>query len=282
MATLELPCGVQVGPGRVEKMIEVRKMSAKAQRDINSPEVKKNPALFIDALIASNVLKLGANPPLTSLKNDMLMADREWLSSQLRRMTFGSVISGTYVCQVCLKLNKPQKECEMVHSFNIDDIPVTGLDESEQLWWDGEATFKLEGPPEALDELRKKAKVRVFELADDRLKFEAIFRYPNGSDERKFAPLVSADEPQMALAMHELICRCLIKWNDKPRPRGLEGFTLDFFDDLDLDVAVGLEKAFVKALPGVEKRQEIECKSGHVNAVELKSVDFLESSAPMA
>lgn len=279
MPTLQLPCGVQVGPGRVEKLIEVRKLTAKAQRDLNSQDSAKNPALFTDALVATNVLKVGQTPALTSLKNEMLMPDREWLSMQLRKLTFGPIIKGTYFCNACHAAGKPQKECEMTHSFNIDDMPVRGLDEAEQSWWDGEKPFKLDVSPSdpAFEELRKKAKTRCFVLADDKLGYEAIFRYPNGMDERKFAPLMVADPPQKALAAQEMIARCLLKFNDTPRPRGADGFGLDFFDELDLDVAMGLEKAFFAAIPGQEKKQEIECAHGHSNEVELKSTDFLGS-----
>lgn len=284
MPTLSLPCGVQVGPGRVEKIIEVRKLSAKIQRDATSAEGKKNPALVNDALIMSNVLKLGTNSALSSLKNDMLMSDRAWLSSQLRKITFGPTFKGTYSCQLCLKAGRSQKEAEMVHTFNIDDIPVKGLDEAEQLWWDGENAFKLEGSPAdpAFEDLRKKAKTRVFAVADDRHKIDAIFRYPNGNDERKIAPLWASEPPQLALGMHELICRCLMRYNQTPRPRGQDGFGLDFFDELDLDVAMKLEDLFKEGLPGIQEVQEIECQSGHLNALELKSVDFLAPSASTA
>jgi hypothetical protein len=282
---IELSCGIQVAPGTIEKIVEVRKLSAKVQRDATAPEVKKNPALLTDSLIQMNVLKVGQKPALSTLKNEMLMADREYLSAQLRKLTFGPTFTGTYECKACVQAGKPAAECQMTHTFNIDEIPVKGLDEAEQLWWDGTKAFKLVAPEDgsmSLEELKKTAKIRCFHVEDEKLKIDAYFRYPNGADERKIAPYLAAEPAQGALAMHELICRCLLKYGEKLRPKTVDGFTLDWFDELDLDVAMRLEKLFQEACPGTERNQEIECSHGHRNELQLRSVDFLASSGSTA
>lgn len=277
MPTLELPCGLQVGPGKIERSIDVKKFSGKVQRDATSPEVKRNPVLLYDIALPDVILKVGINPPTSRVVKDMLQPDRDWLLFQVRRATFGNKITGTFECPVCKKANRDKFKMET--DFLIDEIEVKGLTDEETRWWTGKELLVLD-PTNA--EMVKTAKVRAFEVKS-KGGLVVVFRYPNGVDQRVVAEeangggsrrLESEDDLNESHLVQHLMARVLLRIGEKDAPPR-EGFGVDVWDEVDLDEVVDLQEKFTKLMPGVETKKTVECDRGHKKDVRLQATDFL-------
>lgn len=264
MAIIDLPCGVQIGPGRVERSIEIKKLSGKVQRDANNDDNKKNAGLLIDAFLNPSIIKVGEKPVLSTTVQDMLVSDRDFVLFDLVRVTTGNKVQANYECRVC--------KGKMAQEVLIDQLPVTRLDEATTGWWNGEkVVFAAETTPEDLPKLKQ----RAFALGGKDDGYSAVFRYPNGRDQRKITVERVRTQPVDVIQM--LMSDTLLQINGKDRPQ--KGFPIEVWDDVDLDILVKLQQSWAEAQPGIDSTIQAECDKGHANTVHLQAQDFLSPGA---
>jgi hypothetical protein len=280
VADLELPCGVNLGSGRIERHLEVKKFTAKAQRDASST---KNAAQRIDAILKPSLVSLdGKRVGITTLKS-MLVGDRDWLCLALRDVTWpGKPLTGTFSCGECKENGDPHK---MEHEVSFEEIEVTSLPE-HGLWWDTQRIVRLsdDGPQEHADfdlveeddaAARKKLHCRVFQLKDDDLGVDAFFRYPNGGHQKTYAPMAENPERQVEM-LQTLMGLTLVQLDGTVAPR--KGHPIEIWDEVPLDVMEYLELEFLDKQPGPNTVMNVECHRGHDNTVPLAAVDFLSQA----
>lgn len=263
---LELPCGVVLNTGHIEKHVTIRKMKARVQREVASLVGKKNPnpTEVLDFILTSSVTRFGEEDGLRpKYLTDMLLADRDWLLFQIRIHTHGPLTDVEQECAKC-------EEKYTYPDFDLSSFPLKAIDKETVLWWDGNEVLTP-------DKVRfgEIIPCRVFVLQNEEAEARGVFRYPNGSDQRDIASL--GNKPVEAL--WRLLVRTCMLWEDAEHGVSKGKVKAELWDDLDIDVMDWLQAAFAEAMPGLDTTSKLTCPEGHESEVRVSAADFLFRSS---
>jgi len=242
---VRLPCGLMVD-GELKRDALIVPMTGKARKMVSRPEMRRNPAKVIDALLGQCLTEVGGETRIRSaLTQKLFVADRDFLLLKIREISLGSVVHSQVKCGVC--------GAQLDVSMDLtNDIKVRTY---EDLVSDYEA--KAEGGD------------ILFSIADQDLQLEATFRLPKGEDQVDIAPLLDKNPVAASYTLYE---RCLIEWNGTPASE----MPPQFFDNLPLPVIDFVDEEFTKALPGPDMRVPVDCvQCGEEMTMTLASSDFL-------
>lgn len=273
--SLELPCGLESEGGIVRKNIEIRKLKGKVQRDIARLQAAKKPdaGAILDAILMPSVVGVEGERPTINDVRLMLIADRDWLLFELRKHTWGPLISVKNKCE--------EPGCGEVTSypeFDLDDLETVTLDDAP--WWDGKDAIPADVVAKMSEEELKSLRCRVVLLENEDLEIRAIFRFGNGRDQSQITRL--ADRPVEAMwKMMSLTC---LYWDDPDHMVGSnipkQSLDQSFWDDVDMDIIDWVQAAFADAQPGIETKADLECYScNNIEKVAISPTDFFFPAA---
>jgi hypothetical protein len=263
---LELPCGIERA-GSTERSVEIVKLKGRIQRDIARLQGKKNPdaGALIDAILHPSLIAVGEGKPKGNDIRKMLIADRDWLLFELRKHTWGPLVTAKHICSTC--------DAPMVYeNFDLNTLEVISLDD-DAAWWDGAQVIQASDVAEMGSDERAKLMFRVYQIENEELEVSATFRYGTGFDQGALSRL--ADKPvEAAWKMMSLTC---LEWRDEDnnyKRVGKKFLPDDFWADVDMDIVGWAQLAFNDAQPGVDSTVELQCEDGHVEEVTLNASDF--------
>lgn len=272
---LELPCGVESEGGVIRKNVEIRKLKGKIQREIARLQAAKRPdaGAILDAILMPSVVGIEGKAPSINDIRLMLIADRDWLLFELRKHTWGPLISVKHTCE-----EPGCGEVTAYPEFDLNDLETVMLDDA--CWWDGQEVITAEQFAGMSEGDCKSLRCRVILLENDDLGVRAVFRYGHGRDQSQITKL--ANRPVEAMwKMMSLTC---LSWDDPDHTLGADlpkkGLGQAFWDDVDMDIIDWVQAAFGDAQPGIETKAELECYScNNIERVAINPTDFFFPAA---
>jgi len=272
---LELPCGVDLH-GQVKRQVEIRKMKGSVQRDVARIVGQKNPEMSaaIDAVLNPSIVSLEGESLRPDALRVMYIADRDWLLFEVLKLLRGDKVTLTDDCEKC----EPVSRIEYP-DFDLVGMPLTKLD-NDRPWWNGQDVVAADVVSILSPGDRKNLLGRCFVVENKDLGARAVFRYPNGADQKMVGRL--GDKP--VEVMWKLLCLCLLQWKDPERELKTvpKNFNEDFWGDVDLDVLEWSQKAFAEAMPGLDTVTELECPRGHKKKTQVSAFPFLLQGSAQA
>ncbi len=180
----KLPGGYVDEKGMVHRETELVPLSGKEEELLTKNIGSGESASLLTTVLSRCVRRIGM---ITSISyeviRNLLIADRQFLLLELRKLTFGDKIQATLLC--------PWPDCgnKMDIDFSINDISV---EESK----DKGPLYQMDLSPDAA-------------FTNGKKKFTEIrFRLPNGGDQEAISPLIHQNE---GLAFSMLLKRCIQK-----------------------------------------------------------------------
>jgi hypothetical protein len=264
---LRMPCGLEEQGGIVHRDLEIRKLKGRIQRDVARMQAQKraNAADILDAILTPSIIRVGNEPATPMTLRAMHVADRDWVLFELRKLTWGSLVTAKHPCQTC-------DEVMIYEDFDLDTLKIVTLGDDVP-WWNGERVVEAEELEQLEPADRQALRCRVLVLENDELGVRGVFRFGNGDDQALIGKL--ADRPIDALwRMMSLTC---IQWKDpehdidKPPRKGIKD---SFWEDVDMDIVDWAQAAYRDAQPGVDTNIELVCANDHLQEVLLSPTDF--------
>jgi hypothetical protein len=198
-------------------------MTGLARKSIAREDVRSNPAKVTDVLLLQCLKRVG---PITNINNrfigDMLVADRDFLLIEIRRVSMGDTVTANTECEKCS--NKIEVK------FKLDEISVTPLKDG---------TFEM------------KENLRVFRALSETPRVNALFRFPKGDDQALIVPLLNKNPVE---ANYRMYVACLLEWEGKPGP-----FGGTFLDSQPVNVLDMIDDLFLEHQPGPDFTQKVAC-----------------------
>lgn len=220
---VQLPCGYIAKDGKIHRDAEIIPMTGLARKSIARDDVRSNPAKVTDVLLLQCLKRIG---PVTSINNrvigDMLVADRDFLLIEIRRVSMGDTVTANTECEKCS--NKIEVK------FKLDEIPVTPLKDGQ---------FEM------------KENLRVFRIQNESPHLNAVFRFPKGDDQHLIVPFINKNPVE---GNYRIYSACLLEWDSKPGP-----FNGTFFDRVNVDVLDVIDELFLGRQPGPDFTQKVAC-----------------------
>ena len=230
--SLELPCGIESEGGVVRKNIEIRKLKGKVQRDIARLQAAKRPdaGAILDAILMPSVIGVEGEKPAINDIRLMLIADRDWLLFELRKHTWGSIIS--------IKNKCTEPGCGEVTSypdFDLDDLETVTLDDAP--WWDGNDAIPAEVVAKMSESDCKSLRCRVVlleneELGESRLPYTMLYKVETDLSLTPWAVLDSLGDnsyPSVVVTDDEVLIAYYSQHEDRVDKVFLAAFDKDAF-----------------------------------------------------
>ncbi len=238
---ITLPCGVLNKEGKVERNAEIVPMTGRVRKLIARPEVRTDGNKIIDEILRNCLKRVGSTTEISySLLQGLLGADRDYILLKIRQASSGNTIRSQFACPAC--------RTNLNVDFNIDDIEVKELHESDYEVRDGR---------------------RVFYLDLSEYNVKALFRYPNGADQVQISKLAERNPVE---AEYRIYQSCLVEWNGETRDK----LGQSFIEDLPVRILDDLGPKFRDALAGPDMNLTVDCsKCGNENTIALETSDFL-------
>jgi hypothetical protein len=237
---IELPCGL-LRDGAVVREAEITPMTGRVRKNIARPDVRKNGARIIDAVLLACVRTIGGKRVDRQVLDELFVGDRDFLTMKIRQLSLGDRVSAHLQCGSCR---------ERI-DFDID------LGEVE-----------LYPLADGACEIAEDGRTRLFRIENPALGVRAAFRYPAGKDQHAIVPLAQKNPVEANYRMYLL---CLEEWNGQPKP-----FPNTFFENLPLNVLDWVDGEFTARMPGPELEHEVICDlCGTANPMSLEMSNFL-------
>jgi len=237
---IELPCGL-FRDGKAQREAEIVPMTGRVRKNIARPDVRKNGAKIIDAVLLACVREIGGRRVDRQVLDELLIGDRDFLTLKIREVSLGEVVSAEMHCGGC-------KE-KIDFQVNLADIKAFPLAEGDC-------------------EVAEDGTTRVFHVDSDKHALHAVFRFPSGKDQHAIVPLASQNPVEANYRMYGL---CLESWNGQKKP-----FPPTFIENLPLSTLDFVDAAFASRMPGPELDHEVVCDvCGTANPMSLEVSNFL-------
>lgn len=188
-----LPGGYVDDDGTVHRETELAPLSGREEELLAKNIGNGESASLLTTVLSRCVKRIGKITPVSEeMTRNLLIADRQFLLLELRKLTFGNKIQATFFC--------PWPECgsKMDIDFSINDIPV---EESK----DKGPFYQMDLSPDA-----------AFTNNGEKKYTEIIFRLPTGADQEVISPVVHQNE---GLAFSMLLNRCIQKIGPHVQPK---------------------------------------------------------------
>ncbi len=189
----KLPGGYIDEEGIVHQETELTPLSGREEELLARNMGNGESASQLTIVLSRCVKRIGKIAPVSEkITRNLLIADRQFLLLELKKLTFGNKIQATFFC--------PWPECgsKMDIDFSINDIPVK---ESK----DKGPSYHMDLSPDA-----------AFTNNGEKKFTEIIFRLPNGGDQEVISPIVHQNE---GLAFSMLLNRCIQKIGPYEQPK---------------------------------------------------------------
>jgi hypothetical protein len=177
-----LPGGYWDENGRLHREFELAVLTGREEELLAQADCSRR-AVLVTEVLSRCVRRLGTISPVPpEVARRLLVADRQYLLLQIRRITFGDTVHADLVC--------PWPDCgaQVSVDFSVSDVPV---EESRQRAALHSMTLSLAALATAPD------------LDGDG---EICFRLPDGSDQEELSDLLAGNEAE---ALTRLLCRCV-------------------------------------------------------------------------
>ena len=221
--TCSLPGGYLDQNGKLHREAALRPLSGREEELLAGME-EAVPAAQVTRLLACCVDRIGSVQPVSEdVARRLLIADRQYLLLQLRRLTFGDCVDATLAC------SWPDCGKKMDIDFSIDDIPITPVEERAP-------TYTVSLSPEA-----------AWRDENGLTRDTVTFRLPDGGDQEQVAHHL-ASNPAQALTM--LLARCVVK---------AAGEVSTPVERLSSRARREIEQAMQARVPRVEMDMEVTC-----------------------
>lgn len=221
---VELPAGLW-HKGEVHRNVEIVPMTGLTRKAIARKDSRANPSKITNIILMQCVRRIG---PFGNINNKILdnlvLGDKDFLLLEIRRTSMGETFKANVTCKSC--------SSDIEVTFNIDELDVIRLNDAEREVINGD---------------------RVFRIQDEKLKIDAVMRYPLGSDQEA---LVSSMDRNPVEANFKLYAECLLEWNDTEGP-----YRSNHFERLPVRVLDEFEDQFAQAQPGPVFEQSVGCPS---------------------
>jgi len=220
---VQLPCGILDKDGKAMRDAEIVPMTGLTRKSIARDDVRNNPAKVTDVLLLQCLRRVGSIRNINnSVIGGMLLADRDFLLIEIRRISMTDIVNVNTQCEKCN--NKIDVK------FNLDEIPVAPLKPG---------TFEI------------KDGKRVFPVKCDDPQIDAVFRFPEGRDQNIIIPFLDKNPVE---GNYRVYAACLQRWGNQEPP-----FHATFFDRLPVSVLDKIDEIFVEIQPGPDFSQSVAC-----------------------
>ncbi len=225
---VQLPIGMTDDQGVTHRGAVIRKMRGHEEALLYDRDL--GPSELASHLVAGTLVRLGElEGPSPEVVAGMYSADRNYLLLEVRRITLGDRLTGSYVCPSC--------DGEVRTSQDLGDLSFRSLGEVED--------------PEAIE-------VELEDGYTDRegnLHRSVTLRLPRGEDEAFVSSMIERDPLKAADA---LVLRCIRRFGTIPRSE-LESYGVRILRDLTLGDRLRIQRALTDDAPGARLRRELQC-----------------------
>lgn len=236
----ELPCGL-LREGEVIRDAEITPMTGRVRKNIARPDIRRNGARIIDAVLLACVRSIGGKRVDRQVLDELLVGDRDFLTMKIRQASLGGRVSAQMQCGSCRE--------RIDFEVDLEEVELYPLQEGDC-------------------EIAEDGRTRFFRIDDPDLGVKAAFRYPAGKDQHAIVPLAQKNPVEANYRMYLL---CLEEWNAQTKP-----FPASFFENLPLNVLDWVDAEFTARMPGPEMEHEVICDlCGTANPMSLEMSDFL-------
>jgi hypothetical protein len=220
---VQLPCGIIGKDGKIQREAEITPMLGLTRKAIARDDIRNNPAKVTDVILIQCLRRVGDVRPITNaLIGGMLVADRDFLLIEIRRISMSDTINVSTQCGKCNE--------KIAIKFGLDEIPIRTLKDGAFEIKDGR---------------------RCFRIQNDNPKLDAVFRFPEGKDQSLIIPYLEKNPVE---GNYRIYAACLLSWDDKPGP-----FSPNFFDGVPVNVLDLIDEHFNENQPGPEFTQTVPC-----------------------
>lgn len=238
--TFELPCGL-LRDGELVREVELTPMTGRVRKNIARPDVRKNGARIIDAVLLACVRSIGGKRVDRQVLDELLVGDRDFLTMKIRQISLGDRVSAQMQCGSCRE--------RIEFDIDLDQVELYPLADGD-------------------GEIADNGRARLFRIENHDLDVRAAFRFPAGRDQHAIVPLAQKNPVEANYRMYLL---CLEEWNDQAKP-----FPNSFFENLPLNVLDWVGAEFTARMPGPELEHEVICDlCGTANPMSLEMSNFL-------
>jgi hypothetical protein len=236
---VELPAGIW-HKGQAHRDVEITPMTGLTRKAIARKEARANPSKVTDIILGQCIKRIG---PFTHINNKVLenlvLGDKDFLLLEIRRVSMGDTFKSNVTCASC--------KSDIEVTFHIDELEVIRANEGDYEVIDGQ---------------------RVFRVQNEKLKIDAVLRYPIGSDQEA---LVGVSDRNPVEANFKLYAECMLQWAGEEGP-----FRSTFFERMPVMILDEFEDLFTKAQPGPVFEQSVGCPSCSANIeFTFEGSDFL-------
>jgi len=236
----ELPCGL-LREGAVIREVELTPMTGRVRKNIARPDVRRNGARIIDAVLLACIRTVGGKRADRQLLDELLVGDRDFLTMKIRQISLGDRVTAHMQCGSCRE--------RIDFDIDLDQVELFPLAEGDC-------------------EISEDGRTRLFRIENADLGVSAAFRYPAGRDQHAIVPLVQKNPVEANYRMYLL---CLEEWNGQAKP-----FPNTFFENLPLNVLDWVDAEFTARMPGPELEHEVICDlCGTANPMSMEMSNFL-------
>jgi hypothetical protein len=226
--------------GQVHREAEITPMTGMTRKAIARKEARANPSKVTDTILSQCIKRIGPFSNITSkVLDSLVLGDKDFLLLEIRRVSMGDTFKSNVTCASC------KNDIEV--TFHIDELEVIRTGDNDV---------------EVIDE------ERVFRIQDEKLKIDAVLRYPLGSDQ---SALVGVADRNPVEANFKLYAECMLEWAGEKGP-----FRSTFFERMPVMVLDEFEDLFAKAQPGPVFEQSVGCPACAANIeFTFEGSDFL-------
>jgi hypothetical protein len=268
-AILTLPCGILEQDGTISREAVIREMSGRTQTLFGRKDLRDDPVSFFKLIFRDCVASLGGREHVSDgVFDDLLLADRDFILLELRKLSLGPILHLEGVCQM--------KECHtknFTDPVSIDDVEVFDLpDPGEE-----DCPYAIEplvvGQGEDGPVTRP---TRVWSATNPATGLQVRVRYPTMGDLAK----VSTPEARKndIVMMQRILGTSLVRWEPAKGDPITGPVTEKFFADQSMGNINWLNETQQRMTPGPVMYRTLSCSGcGEHFPVRLESSDFFGS-----
>ncbi len=265
---IRLPCGYLDNDGHVVRDAVIQEMTGRTQTIFGRKDIKKEPHLFYKALMRDCLKEVNGTSSISqTVLDSMLVADRDAIVLQTRRLSLGEDITLEVLCQNPECTTKIFADVNLETQVDVWELPDEDAEDSPY------AIQRLQvGGTEDAPIVRP---VRVWSASMPDGSLTVQMRYPTVEDQ------MSASDDNDVVALHVLLGRLIVSWNARGAEEVRGPVGASFLSGKPLRQIDWLENAHLANSPGPEMVKNVACeKCGTETPARLEASDFFSSRAP--